>query len=124
MYHNKYWPDILARLEKEKNQMADIDKAVIPEEAKGHVLVEKEQPRGFINALLVRRKDERGDLVGTLAMWAFVAMLFCLVFGGSSFEHWGLVLKVPAISLESLVGLLSPIIAHCIKSTVEGVKQP
>ena len=77
-------------------------------------------PRGFINALLVRRKDERGDLVGTLALWSFLSLIFCLVLGGSSLTLGGLHLVVPSISLETLVGLLSPIVGHVIKSTMEG----
>jgi hypothetical protein len=79
-------------------------------------------PRGAINAFLVRRKDERGDLVGTIALYSFLAMLIALLLGGSEFARWGLTLRVPALDIQALVALLSPIIAHTVKSTVEGAK--
>lgn len=81
------------------------------------------EPRGWINALLVRRKEERGDLVGTIAIWSFVAMLAALLFGGSSLTVGGLHLTMPALDVQALVALLSPIIAHTAKSAVEGLRQ-
>ena len=83
------------------------------------VVEQRPQPRGLINALLVRRRDERGDLVGTLALWSFLAMIFCLCLGGSVLEVGGLRLTVPVLDISALVGLLGPIVGHVVKSTME-----
>jgi hypothetical protein len=84
------------------------------------------EPRGLLNSLLVRRKDQRGDLVGSLALWAFLGLLVCLVLGGSSVSYGGtdarplINLMVPELDWQSLVALLTPVVAHTVKSTVEG----
>lgn len=83
--------------------------------------MEEQKPSGagWINALLVRRTDERGDLVGSIALWAFVALLVCLVLGGSSLVIGGLTLTIPVLDIGALVSLLAPVVLHTIKRGVE-----
>ncbi len=86
------------------------------------VTTARAETRGWINALLVRRKEDRGDLVGTIALWSFLAMLFALLLGGSSLDVGGLHLVVPTLDINALLALLGPIAGHVVKSTVESVK--
>jgi hypothetical protein len=92
--------------------------------AGAEVAVEAEpQPRGWLNALLVRRKETRGDLVGSLALWAFLALICQILLGGSTLDVGGLHIQVPMLNWEVLAGLLAPIVGHVAKSTVEGMRQ-
>lgn len=68
------------------------------------------------NYLLPKRKENRGDLVGGVALFSFIAILFKLVFGGSKLAFGGSVIMVTALDLTAITGLLVPIIGHIVKS--------
>ncbi len=84
----------------------------------------------WINYLLPRRRESRGDLVGGIALWAFGALLVCLVFGGSHLALGGtseapkFLLTIPKIDWALLVGLLTPIVSHVIKGSIEVKGKP
>jgi hypothetical protein len=69
--------------------------------------------------LLVPRRSERGDLVGTIALLSFFALLTCVIFGGSSLHLSWLDIVIPPIDLAGLSAFLTPIIMHTVKGTIE-----
>jgi hypothetical protein len=76
------------------------------------------------NKFMVQARPDRGDLVGSMAFWGFVAMLaylvFCGILGGSwmvwsVFGQAGMV-TIPQINGTVLTGLLAPACLHLIKA--------
>lgn len=74
---------------------------------------------GLLNFFLVKRRPERGDLVGSIALWSFLSILTCVLFGGSELKTDILHIVIPTVDWTIVTGLLTPIIAHTLKGAVE-----
>lgn len=99
--------------------MLDIDSSDIPQ---GYTRKTHTPGAGWINLFLLRRRGDRGDIIASIAMWSFLAMLVCILFGGSSFKSEQINIVIPSIDWQIVVGLITPVLAHVIKGTAESVK--
>lgn len=87
-------------------------------------MAEKIKPAGatWLNYLLPMRREHRGDLVAGIALASFLVILAKLLLGGSSLIVGGASIMIQPIDITSTIALLTPVVGHIVKGSVESKK--